>query len=386
MPDQVFINLRAAVYQGSLGTSTAFPDVCLCPPAPPAGPVPVPLPNMVKAADLTGGARTVLIGGKPTGKRSSYLATSTGNEVARSTGGGVVSHTVQGKAHFQSFSPNVFIEGEPAVRHLDLLTHNHLTQPGNTPPAVWMSAMDVPGISAGAGPKNLVKRLPRAEGKVTIQVVVADELGKPVATPFKMETPKGQNIEDRLLWGGGITLTHLDEGQCRLSLPEIDELCRRYKRKTPAEVGKGDVAYQPGRPRELATGKTHRVIVPAFRTLWVEIPLVADDGVLVTKQKFILSSDDGSYTLAKTVDPDQVLNEAEYAVGEERDGIVLTLMFPGLQKGLTYTLVHKGPNRPEAEVFSRQSFETLFARDADGSGDLGIREADARATSADGDE
>ena len=52
MADNVFINGRAAVHKGSTGKSVAFPDVCLCPPSPPAGPIPTPLPNTFKAADL----------------------------------------------------------------------------------------------------------------------------------------------------------------------------------------------------------------------------------------------------------------------------------------------------------------------------------------------
>jgi hypothetical protein len=145
MGDSVFINKRAAVHRGSRGRSVAFPDVCLCPPGPPAGPVPTPLPNTVKAKDLDGGASSVLVEGNPAGKRSSHFKASTGNESARTTGGGVVTHVVQGKAYFQSFSMNVFIEGEPAVRHLDLLTHNHAAPgPGNTPPSPWLSTMLAP--------------------------------------------------------------------------------------------------------------------------------------------------------------------------------------------------------------------------------------------------
>ena len=71
------------------------------------------------------GAMTVLVEGNPAGHRDSYFDSSTGNEVSRSTGGGIVSHAVQGKAYFASWSPNVFIEGKPAVRHGDLLTQNH---------------------------------------------------------------------------------------------------------------------------------------------------------------------------------------------------------------------------------------------------------------------
>ena len=42
MGDKVFINGRAAVHKGSAGKAIAFPDVCLCPPTPPAGPCGLP--------------------------------------------------------------------------------------------------------------------------------------------------------------------------------------------------------------------------------------------------------------------------------------------------------------------------------------------------------
>jgi len=146
MGDNVFINDRAAVHSGSMGQSIAFPDVCLCPPTPPTGPIPTPLPNTVVAQDLTAGAVTVLIEGNPAGTSQSFFMKSTGNEVSRPTGGGVMTMAVQGSAHWGTFAMNVFFEGQPAVRHMDLLTHNHLVQPGNTPPSPWMSAMGPPSV------------------------------------------------------------------------------------------------------------------------------------------------------------------------------------------------------------------------------------------------
>jgi hypothetical protein len=126
-----------------------FPDVNLCPPTPPAGPVPMPLPNMAQAADLQGGASSVTIGGNPMGKKSSYFAKSTGNESAQSTGGGVVSHVVQGKAYFTSFSMDVTVDGEPAVRHLDMMTHNHAApSPPNAAMGTYLAMMDPAVVGA----------------------------------------------------------------------------------------------------------------------------------------------------------------------------------------------------------------------------------------------
>jgi hypothetical protein len=157
MADKVFINGRSAVHAGSPGKSMAFPDVNLCPPTPPAGPVPLPLPNIAQAADLQGGADTVTIGGNPMGKQSSFFAKSTGNESAQSTGGGVVSHVVQGKAYFVSYSVDVTIEGEKAVRHLDMMTHNHAAQsPPNAAMGTYLGSMDpaVVGTAQEKKPEN----------------------------------------------------------------------------------------------------------------------------------------------------------------------------------------------------------------------------------------
>ena len=42
----------------------AFPDVCLTPPSPPAGPIPVPYPDTSFSKDMQSGSKTVMIKGK----------------------------------------------------------------------------------------------------------------------------------------------------------------------------------------------------------------------------------------------------------------------------------------------------------------------------------
>ena len=46
MTDKVFINGGAAIHAGSAGKSIAFPDVCLYPPTPSAGPIRHPCPTL----------------------------------------------------------------------------------------------------------------------------------------------------------------------------------------------------------------------------------------------------------------------------------------------------------------------------------------------------
>jgi hypothetical protein len=78
-------------------------------------------------------------------KNKSYFKKSTGDEAATKTlGMGVVSHQITGKVYFASWSMNVKIEGQNAVRHLDLTTHNHMAaMPGNTPVWPYLDGMAV---------------------------------------------------------------------------------------------------------------------------------------------------------------------------------------------------------------------------------------------------
>jgi uncharacterized Zn-binding protein involved in type VI secretion len=124
----------------------AFPDVCLSPPSPPAGPVPIPYPNTAFAKDTANGSKTVKISGKEVMlKNKSCFKKSTGDEAAtKALGMGVVSHQITGKVYFASWSMNVKIEGKNAVRHLDLTTHNHMSaMPGNTPVWPYLDGMAV---------------------------------------------------------------------------------------------------------------------------------------------------------------------------------------------------------------------------------------------------
>jgi hypothetical protein len=347
---KVYINGREAVHKGCGGRAIAFPDVCLCPPGPPAGPVPVPLTNTVQAKDLVNGTITVLFEGNPAGHRDSYFDSSTGNEVSRSTGGGIVSHAVQGKAYFASWSPNVFIAGKPAVRHGDLLTQNHLGKlPANTPPSVWMSS--VSPDSPMPIPKKYTKIL--QEGRDWIEIVLVDDADEPIAyTPFRLTTPKAALVEARFLWGGHVIVQNLCPGRCELVLPQVDELTDPNFRVDAAQAPADTTRYRPGQPLPLRTGKVHRVFAAQMKTLFVELPLAT----VATKSeahRFTLSSNDGAYRVARTVADDLV-----------KDDGILTFAFPGVFKGPQYTLVHDDGAGGVHEVFAKLTFGDLFPKEA----------------------
>jgi Domain of unknown function (DUF4150) len=144
MSSNVFANGREISAMADDNKSIcAMPDVCLSPPSPPAGPVPIPYPNTAKAADTDEGSKTVMIGGKEVGlKNKSNYKTSTGDEAAtKSLGMGVVTHQIQGKMFHAAWSFDVQIEGENAIRHMDMTTHNHGSLPPNLASTVDVAAM-----------------------------------------------------------------------------------------------------------------------------------------------------------------------------------------------------------------------------------------------------
>jgi uncharacterized Zn-binding protein involved in type VI secretion len=222
---KVYINGREAVHQGCGGMAIAFPDVCLCPPGPPSGPVPVPLTNIVHAQDLAHGASSVLIEGNPVGHRESFFTISTGNEISRSTGGGITSHAVQGKAYFTSGSPDVFIAGQPAVRHGDQLTQNHLNNmSANTPPSIWMSSIH-PDHLPIVPPKRSSRTL--HEGKEWVEFRAEDRDGNLLPfRQYRLTTPSGTIIEGRTLTGGIVLVKGIAKGKCKLEWLD-DPLCKK---------------------------------------------------------------------------------------------------------------------------------------------------------------
>jgi len=129
MSKNVFANGReVAASKDSNASMGAMPDVCLSPPTPPAGPVPIPYPNFSQASDLTDGTRTVQVGGGEVGmKSSSKYKKSSGDEAAtKSLGMGVSSHQISNTVYFQAWSFDVKFEGANADRLLDLTSGNDM--------------------------------------------------------------------------------------------------------------------------------------------------------------------------------------------------------------------------------------------------------------------
>lgn len=147
MGTEVYANNMEIACKAASGKSiAAFPDTCLSPPSPPAGPVPVPYPNTASASDTSNGSTTVMILGQEVMlKDQSVFKTSTGNEAAtKSLGMGVVTHTIQGEASFVAWSMDVKFEGANVDRHLDMMAQNEQSQPPNPPTWPYTSTQTSP--------------------------------------------------------------------------------------------------------------------------------------------------------------------------------------------------------------------------------------------------
>lgn len=139
MAGEVYANSREiSCKAGANQVIAAFPDVCLSPPSPPAGPVPIPYPVSSNSADTAGGSKTVMIAGQEVMlKDQSYYKKCTGDEAAtKSLGQGVINHSLTGKVYFVSWSMDVQFEGENVVRHLDMTTSNHASPMPNEAAAI----------------------------------------------------------------------------------------------------------------------------------------------------------------------------------------------------------------------------------------------------------
>jgi Domain of unknown function (DUF4150) len=148
MPATVNVNFRTVVHAASNGVATAFPDVCKTPS--PAGPVPIPYPNVAMSADTAQGSQDVKMDGNPIMLQGSNFKMSTGDEAG--VVGGVVSGQIKAKAEFVNFSFDVKFEGKNVARAMDLMLHNDK----NTPP---FPVMQGPVVAMGGNegkPKCLV--------------------------------------------------------------------------------------------------------------------------------------------------------------------------------------------------------------------------------------
>lgn len=120
MAQSVFANCRGVAHGDSNGMSIAFPDVCLTPS--PAGPMPIPYPNIAKSSDVSGGPTSVKVDGAMPATKDAQYSKSTGDEAG--SAGGVASGRMKGPAEFMLYSFDVKFDGQNVCRLGDMLFHN----------------------------------------------------------------------------------------------------------------------------------------------------------------------------------------------------------------------------------------------------------------------
>ncbi len=137
MANNVFANGRElSCKSGSGKTPCAMPNVVWTPPQAPPTPmgIPVPYPTTGMTSDSSKGSRDVKISKKEVMlKNKSRFKKCLGDQPGKAPKKGFVTTQQGGKVYFNSWSMDVKIEGENAVRHLDITTLNHGSMPGNTP-------------------------------------------------------------------------------------------------------------------------------------------------------------------------------------------------------------------------------------------------------------
>ena len=120
MAQKTFANARGIAHKGSGGMSIAFPDVCQI--STPAGPVPVPFPNIAQASDTSDGPESVTCDGKMPMVKGATYSKSSGDEAGSL--GGVMSGVNRDAAEFMLYSFDVKFEGKGVCRLGDPLFHN----------------------------------------------------------------------------------------------------------------------------------------------------------------------------------------------------------------------------------------------------------------------
>lgn len=118
----VVVNNMTLAHKGSNGIAMAtVPDVCKTPS--PAGPVPIPYPNIARSSTLSNGTTTVKADGNMAANKGSEYASSNGDEAG--TAGGVKSSVNMKAAKWITYSMDVKMDGKNACRLSDKMSSNN---------------------------------------------------------------------------------------------------------------------------------------------------------------------------------------------------------------------------------------------------------------------
>jgi hypothetical protein len=229
--NNVYANGNAiACKSGDDKVIAAFPDVCLSPPSPPAGPIPVPYPDTSFSKDMQNGTKTVQINGAEVMMKdqSFYKTSPLGDEAATNgLGAGVVTHVITGKTYFVAWSMDVKFEGANVDRHLDLTTSNHASPPPN-------EGAPIPGLEDMSPPEATQGKLfCDCCGEATHSK--AQAFGDDITEDEHYFPPKLPPYEKAF---AELVLTEVRAGKCKDLLPPKppgDDPCNKYYRAEPKE-------------------------------------------------------------------------------------------------------------------------------------------------------
>jgi hypothetical protein len=155
MPATVNANMMSLVHASSTGISSMFPDLCKTPT--PAGPIPIPYPNIAQSSDTADGSSTVKVDGNPIMLKGSNFKMSAGDEAGAAQG--VVSNKIKGKAEPLLYSFDVKVDGANVMRLTDMMLQN-VGNPPNTPPGTEVQG---PVLGTPAVTKECEKTQEKAE-------------------------------------------------------------------------------------------------------------------------------------------------------------------------------------------------------------------------------
>jgi hypothetical protein len=109
-----------------MGTDMGFPDVCLTPT--PAGPVPIPYPNIAMGPTAVPNCPTILILGAPVHNLATTIPMTNGDNAGVNMG--VASGTVMGPSRHMTGAFTVLFLGMPASRLTSVSLQNSTNCPG----------------------------------------------------------------------------------------------------------------------------------------------------------------------------------------------------------------------------------------------------------------
>jgi len=109
-----------------MGTDIAFPDVCLTPT--PAGPVPVPYPDIALGPMAVPNVLNILFSATPAHNLATTVPLTNGDNVGVNMG--VASGTVMGPSRHLTGSFTVLVKGMPASRLTSVSLQNSTNAPG----------------------------------------------------------------------------------------------------------------------------------------------------------------------------------------------------------------------------------------------------------------